>query len=86
MKDKTYDDAKQTYLNHAQDKSVLKKLSPSHIIGLKKVELEERKLQIESDALRAAVLGKLMGGPKVIEGIVNESNSLPESGEGTGEE
>lgn len=74
---KTYDEAKQTYLDHAGDEGVLKKLSPSHIIGLKKVEIEERRLQLETDSLRAAVLLKMMGG-KVIDGEVVASGDTSE--------
>ncbi len=66
---KTYDQIKQKYISHGDDPSVMRKLSPSHIIGIKKLEIEERKLNLATDALKMAVLGKLMGG-RVVEGSI----------------
>lgn len=74
----TYDDAKEEYLKHAKDKQVLRKLSPSHILGIKKLDLEERKLNLAKDMLEAKVLKSFLGSAKVIEGEVLKTGPLEE--------
>lgn len=74
-KNKTYDEVKQTYLNAAETPEVMKKLSPAHIVAMKKVEIEERKLQIAADALRQAIMSRLVGGRDIVDGEVVEDGT-----------
>lgn len=45
-------------------------VTPSHVIAAKKVEIEERKLKLQQDALRMAVLGKMLGGKEIVDGTI----------------
>lgn len=86
MKHRNFDQVKQTYLDHAEDDRVIHKLSPSHIISLKKVEIEERKVQLSQDALKLAVLGRLLGGHEIVEGEVVVDEPKQGIGDGSKEE
>lgn len=79
---KTYEQIKQSYLDHGEDREVLRKLSPAHIIGIKRIEIEERKLQLSQDALKLAVLSRLMGGQDIVEGEEVKQVEEKEGGEG----
>lgn len=43
-------------------------VKPSHVIAAKKVEIEERKLKMQEDALRMAVMKHMLGGKEVVDG------------------